>query len=68
MVSESDTTQDRPANHAAEAPAESLRVRRRRVKVRRKQDKFPKPLRVLLLIGVPILLWTGIYMLASRLM
>lgn len=52
----------------AEAPEHRPRVTRRRVKVRRKQEKFPQPLRIAILIAAPIALWTAIFFLARALL
>lgn len=44
------------------------RLKKRRVKVRRKQEKFPPALRLVILIGAPTLLWLGIYLVARALL
>lgn len=62
MVSESAATESAPADPAVESPADAPRLKKRRTRVRRKQEKFPKPLRIALLLGLPILLWAGIYL------
>jgi hypothetical protein len=68
MAIDGDITEDlRPDLHADVAD-DGLRVRKRRVKVRRKKDKFPRPLRVALMLGAPIALWTGIYFVADALL
>lgn len=66
MVTESPAHEGRLADAEAdgEPTADQPRIKRRRVRVRRKPEKkFPKPVRMAILIVVPILLWTAIYFL-----
>lgn len=68
MASDTGTTESAQSDAAVTAPAEEPRLKRRRVRVRRKQEKFPRPVRIALLLGLPILLWTGIYLLGRALL
>ncbi len=61
MAIESGTTDDPLADVPSEPSEDGLRVRKRRVKVRRKQDKLGQPLRMALMLGLPIALWLGIF-------
>ncbi len=66
MVTESAAHESRLADAEAEGgPTEDQpRIKRRRVRVRREPEKkFPKSVRMAILIVVPILLWTAIYVL-----
>lgn len=74
MVSDSAAGESRPADAETEfetgfdGPDDQPRVRKRRVKVRRKQEKFSHALRIAILIGAPTLLWIGIYLIARALL
>ena len=61
MVTEDDTADDLRTRQRADAGEVMPQVRKRRVKVRRRQEKFPRPVRLLLLLGLPMMLWVGIY-------
>jgi len=59
---------DAPTGGPDPSSGEEPRLRRRRVKVRRKQQKLPPPVRIALLIGLPIALWTGIFLVGRALL
>ncbi|MFM7349785.1 MAG: hypothetical protein ACKO01_09890 [Erythrobacter sp.] len=69
MAGESRVTESPRLDAKLETPTQELRMKKRRVRLRRKsQEKFPRPLQIALLLGLPILLWTGIYLVARALL
>ncbi len=66
MVTDSDIAREPLVDVPGDADASQRR--KRRVRVRRKQDKFPRPLRLALLLGAPIVLWFGIYFVGRALL
>ncbi|OYU73234.1 MAG: hypothetical protein CFE32_21495 [Alphaproteobacteria bacterium PA3] len=70
MVTESGTSAEALIDHGDEQLAESPERRKRRVKVRvkRKQELFPRWVRVSLWVGLPILLWVGVYLIGIALL
>ncbi len=68
MVGETGLAEDVAGRDQA-VPTGEVRRRRRRVKVRkRNQTKFPRPVRVALWLGFPVVLWGGIYLLGRALL
>lgn len=68
MVAESGTSGEAQTDHAIDQGAESPRRRKRRVRVGRSQDKFPRWVRVLLWLGMPVVLWAGAYLIGRALL
>lgn len=67
MVSEHGLADDAPP--AEEAPDKAVIRRRVRRRVRvRKQEKFPRPVRLALWLGIPVLLWIAIYLVGRALL
>lgn len=67
MVSEHGLADDAPP--AEETPDKEVTRRRVRRRVRvRKQEKFPRPVRLALWLGIPVLLWIAIYLVGRALL
>lgn len=64
------TGADALAEHDATPAGESPEGRKRRVRVRvkRKQDKFPRWVRVMLWVGLPVTLWVAIYLIGTAIL
>lgn len=60
MVSETGLTQD-PAPEPGAGYRGGIRRRSRRKVRSRRQTKFPRPVRLMLWLGLPVLLWAGIF-------
>mgnify|MGYP003295860660 CR=1 FL=1 len=54
------------ANRAAESA--EIRTRRVRVRVKRKQDKFPRWVRLSLWLGLPVVLWIAVYLIGAAIL
>jgi hypothetical protein len=61
-----DALRDVDAAHFGED--DQPRLRKRRVKVRRKQEKFSHGQRIAIMIGAPTVLWSAIYLFARAVM
>jgi hypothetical protein len=60
MISDGKIAEDRySGRHKAGAP--TMRRRLDKGRVRRSHEKFPRPLRLALWLGLPIVLWSAIY-------
>lgn len=68
MITESGTSGEALIDHAGDQAAESPRRRKRRVRVGRSQEKFPRWVRVLLWLAMPVVLWTGVYLIGRALL
>ena len=68
MVTQSGTTDEVRIDHAADSAGEAPVRRKRRVRVRRNQEKFPRWVRVALWLGLPIMLWIGVYLIGRALL
>jgi hypothetical protein len=68
MVGDSDLANDRASDYREGAATPPPRQRAAPgERVQRKQAKFSRPVRLALLIGLPLVLWTAIYVVISRL-
>ncbi len=61
MMTDTSLPQDPVPNGAHAESGESSRRRGRKARVQR-QDKFPRPVRLALWLGLPAALWGGIYL------
>ncbi|MFO6448751.1 hypothetical protein ACLBKU_16580 [Erythrobacter sp. NE805] len=62
MVTQEDAQEELRIRHPADADEAAPQLRKRRVRVRRRQqEKFPRPLRLALMFVLPVMLWAGIY-------
>ncbi len=70
MVAESGTGAEALVDHGSEQLGESAEPRRKRVRVRvkRKQDKFPRWVRLTLWLGLPVVLWIGVYLIGAAIL
>lgn len=66
MMTDTSLPQDPVPNGAPADTAEPIRRRKRRARVQR-QDKFPRPVRLALWLGLPAALWAGIYLIGRAL-
>lgn len=67
MIADIKTSADALVDHSEDQIADSAKRRKRRVRVDRSQEKFPRWIRVLLWLGMPIALWTGAYLIGRAL-
>lgn len=68
MVTESGTSGETLIDHKGHPAAESPTRRKRWVRLGRSQEKFPRWVRILLWLGVPVVLWAGIYLIGLALL
>jgi hypothetical protein len=68
MVTKSGTSGEALIDRAVDQPADSPIRRKRRVRVGRSQEKFPRWVRVLLWLGMPVVLWTGAFLIGRALL
>lgn len=68
MVTDRGTSGEALIDHAVDQPADSPRPRKRRVRVGRSQEKFPRWVRILLWLGMPVVLWTSAYLIGRALL
>lgn len=63
MVSDSRTTPDAPSRRPPES-SETLvtQSQQQPANVQRPQDKFPRPVRIGLMLGAPVILWAAAYL------
>lgn len=68
MISDGKFAEDRPfGRDRHEAGSPSIRRRLDRGRERRKHEKFSRPLRVALWLGLPLILWSVIYLAVTSL-
>lgn len=68
MVIDNGTSVEALIDRAADQVADSPKRRKRRVRVGRKQDKFPRWVRMGLWLGMPAVLWAGVYLIGRALL
>jgi hypothetical protein len=68
MVTDSISAEKPLTENAADSAVDSPQIRKRRVRVRRKEEKFPRWVRAALWLGLPLLLWIAMYLIGSALL
>lgn len=70
MTSKTGTSGEALIDDPEDITAESIAPRKRRVRVRvkRKQDKFPRWVRLMLWFGLPVVLWIGVYLIGAAIL
>lgn len=68
MITESGTSGEAQIDDASDQPADPPRRRKRRVRVGHSQEKFPRWVQMMLWLGMPVVLWTGAYVIGRLLL